>query len=327
MPHHRFGDLVVASDLDLPEVERVRGRPACRVRLVRELDAIPPGRRHDWRTASGVVELTCQVTPRGHRLGFPGLAEFDVAGRGEEILCRPDAGGSPATLRHLLLDQVLPRVLGSRGSLVLHAGGVVRDGRAVAFLGPSGAGKSTLCAAFAAAGAAILADDCLIANPGPSGRIHVRPAYAGLRLHPDSLALLGVASEDATPVAHYTGKRRVPARAPGLRFRAGPAPLGGLFVLDTEPGRSVAITRLAVREAFVALLRGVFQLHLEDRSIARSIFEGVLGVCRSVPVHRLAYPRDLSLLPQLVLAVTSAACRPARSARGTGRDSAPDAAP
>ena len=51
-----------------------------------------------------------------------GLATFLIDGGGGAITCRPHETLPPGTLEHLLIDQVLPRVLTHRGRVVIHAG-------------------------------------------------------------------------------------------------------------------------------------------------------------------------------------------------------------
>ncbi len=55
---------------------------------------------------------------------------------------------TPATLQHLLFDQILPRLIAHAGRLVLHASAVGASAGAILFLGGTGQGKSTLAASF-----------------------------------------------------------------------------------------------------------------------------------------------------------------------------------
>lgn len=246
----------------------------------------------------------------GQRLGFPGLAEFVVREGGREVLCRPDRATPASTLRHLLLDQVLPRVLSLRGDLVLHAGCVVTESGACAFVGPSGAGKSTLCAAFAVRGARVLADDCVIVRRSGNRGIEVSASYPGLRLFPQTRDLLGLCSEGTAPVSHYTDKRRF-----AVPFEQGPVPLQALFVLAEEGpaahGSAVEVLPVRGRAAFLVLLRSLFQLHLDDRCRSSELFKQVAAVADELPIHRLRCPRDLTRLPAVCAAILrAAAARP-----------------
>src|SRR5262245_62128690 len=223
---YRWCDVTVLSAIALPELRRGRlARNAWRV----DLDGAPRGNHtwfHRWRIARRTW-LAFARTPDGYLLRFPALADFAVSPGARRVVCRPRRGLPAATLRHLLLDQVLPLAL-SAERLVLHASAVHVPGfGAVAFIGRTGRGKSTLAAALALPGCALLTDDCLVIGER-GGRVSVWPSYPGVRLWADAAAALGNPAP-ASALAHYTRKRRLPADA-RLPFRSRPSPLRALFL-------------------------------------------------------------------------------------------------
>ncbi len=336
MPLCRFGDLVVDSDLPLPETASARRGPAtCRVRVVSAGDAAPGAAAwtHHWRSPGGEVSVSYGRAGDGHRLGFPGLAEFVVRGDGREIWCRPLDETPEATLRHLLLDQVLPRVLSLRGLLVLHAGCVADGASGHVLLGRSGAGKSTLVAALGARGFAVVSDDCSIVARDASGPFIVQGSYPGIRLCPDALEVIAGRAAPTSPVAHYTAKRRM-AQDPGAAAHD-PVALRGVYVLDETddgpaPPAAVDAQRLRGSDAYVAILRSLFQLEPEDPAASRARFDLVGALVREVPVQRLRYARSFEALDAVAeetgtLFVSATAARPERTARDSGRGSGPRA--
>ena len=131
-------------------------------------------------------------------LRFPELADFIV--EGNNISCHPRPGCREESLRHLLLDQVIPRVWAHTGHLVLHASAVkLPDGRVIAFLGESGWGKSTLVAALQGADCQLISDDCIHLASCEEG-VRLTPSYVGLRLNEDSIKALGMSGRDWTAV-------------------------------------------------------------------------------------------------------------------------------
>jgi hypothetical protein len=293
---YRFADFILESDVRLSALPGAeRGPGDCRVRMG------PPGRQgseparwdHHWRSSDGDVVLSCAREGETYRLGFPGLATF-LVDEGGAISCRPEPRLPAGTLEHLLIDQVLPRVLTHRGCLVLHAGCVASPHGAVAFLGDSGSGKSTLCAEFARAGHPLLGDDGIVVRPTNAAGFEAMATYPGLRLLPDPLARLFDEATWASPVAHYTAKRRLDRRSPDVTLAAGALPLQALYLLDK--GAAVTIDPLSDRDAFIVLLRASFQLHLDDRERSRGLFERIGGLQDAVPVRRLSYPRDFASL-------------------------------
>jgi hypothetical protein len=244
----------------------------------------------------GAISLSCARDGDDYRLGFPGLATFTIGHEGREIACRPDGELPPSTIQHLLVDQVLPRVLTHRGRLVIHAGCVGTPHGAIAFLGDSGAGKSTLCASLTLAGAPLLGDDAVVVRQSQLGTFLVEATYPGLRLHPESIAHHFGATVGSTSVAHTTEKLRVS----DATFVMGPLPLRRLYVLavsgpEASSGK-IEIAPLPQSQAFLALLRASFQLHLDDQERSRGIFERIAALMDAVPVRRLSYPREFARL-------------------------------
>jgi serine kinase of HPr protein (carbohydrate metabolism regulator) len=198
------------------------------------------------------------------------------------------------TLEHFLIDQVLPRVLTHRGRIVLHAGCVATPEGAIAFLGESGAGKSTLCAELARAGYPLLGDDGIVVLPAARG-FEAIATYPGLRLLPDPLTVLFEDAPGGEAVAHTSAKRRLPCAGLGLTLAEAPAPLLALYWLTR--GSQIEIGAMPDRDAFLALLRSSFLLHLDDRERSRRLFDRIGALSQALPVRRLTYPRELGRLP------------------------------
>ena len=108
------------------------------------------GFRHfHWDEDETEIFMSVADEGSGYRVRFPGIGDYFVSPGQGQIQCQPFSAVPAETLRHLLLDQVVPRMLGQGGELVLHASAVeLDDGTGLAFVGPSGAGKSTLASSF-----------------------------------------------------------------------------------------------------------------------------------------------------------------------------------
>jgi hypothetical protein len=247
------------------------------------------------RLANGRVWLAVGVDAASYVLRFPGLAEFRISSDTREIRAFRHRPMPLATLRHLLLDHVLPLALSRRARLVLHAGAVATPQGAIAFLGRTGMGKSTLSASLARAGFPLIADDFLLLREDENGPLAV-PSYPGLRLWSDSAAEMFGHDAKAVPVAHYTHKRRCGVGR-AVPFATDATRLSCVYVLAS--GRDVEHTRLtamAPREAFVELARQTYRLDASDKELLSRQFTMHASVVRHVVFRRLEYPRRFAAL-------------------------------
>jgi hypothetical protein len=208
-----------------------------------------------------------------------------------------------STVRHLLLDQVLPAIASREHGSGLHASAVVVGGEAVAFAGKTGLGKSTLAASFAAAGFPALTDDCLIVKESGEQFLAV-PAYSSLRLWNDSADAVGGDLGRRHRVAAYSQKIRVNGATSKIPFWRDPAPLRCVYVLDTRaPRRGVVIEPLPERDAFIALVRLSFRLDPYDRLHLATEMDRLARLSRVVSVRLLRVPRRLENLSSVQEAV------------------------
>ena len=253
-----------------------------------------------------------RTTRRGSAfvLEFAENARFEIDATGSEIVGDVLGGAPDATLRHLLLDHVVPRVLALRGHHVLHASAVRGPHGAIGILGASGWGKSTLATALARSGMPLLGDDALVLEPDTHG-LRVRATYPGVRLWAEDVeAAAGPgASQRTRPVAHYTGKVRVEVGAEaGIAFEAGSVPLARLYVLDDPEGPAasgIEIEPLRAHDAFVALARHTFELDADTAAAHRATFERLTASPALRACSALRFPRDRAILDDVVAAIAA----------------------
>ena len=241
----------------------------------------------------------CGKIEGGYLLRYPGFADFIVDRAGRELRCvRIEPGTVPQTLRHLLLDQVLPLVLNLLGCDVLHAAAIETPSGVCAFIGPAGTGKSTLAASFAAAGYTIFCDDCLVLRR--SSGVACLPGYAGVRLWSDSLAALGEQGVIPSKVAGYTAKRRI-VKQTG-RFTSSSRPLIAIYRINRPIDRdqvstTVRIEPLTGRAAFMELVSSAFVLDVSEPATLLRHFRCIEQLVSQVPIAHLMLPDDFALLP------------------------------
>ena len=303
MPNYSYADITLSSMFPMAGLLGGNGEeksPTFTFRLLESPPSEPVAAEwlHDWRTTAGDITVSLARLAQGYLLRFPSLADFIIDQAGFGIGAWPLPGTDEDTVRHLLLDQVLPRALSRQGCLVLHASAVSVEGQALAFVGDTGRGKSTLAASLHLAGYPLLSDDGLVLRAA-EGNIKAVPCYSGLRLLPESVAALFEKSPRKKAMASYSPKNRVVL--PETNEAAACLDLAALFVLgkprDGNIETGVTVVKLLQREACMALVRNAFQLDVTDHRQVGTLFSAAATAAAGVPVFSLSYHRDFSSLP------------------------------
>jgi hypothetical protein len=301
--------LVIASSISLPEADAAPADRAADCRFTCT-DGLPEPSRdwrwfHRWTLPDGTPWVSFGRRAREYLLAFDGVHfTFCPAAMSVHAWRHPDT--PLVTVRHLLLNQVLPLVFGARGALTLHAGCVAVDGGAIAFLGESGAGKSTLVASFAAAGASIVSDDALVVEER-GGEWWAVKSYPGVRLWPGTADVVLPGSHARVRVAPDTAKVRIVPDEP--REAPSAMPLRRLYVLDPQapPGAdpAIRIERLTGPRAFLPPTKLTFRLDVEDAAALARDFARVASMVEQGLVRRLAFPVALSALGRVREAIAA----------------------
>jgi hypothetical protein len=301
---YRWASLVIESDVPLPELPAggqqrapdvvVSRAPVRRQKTVR-------ARCHEWRLPDGTRWASVAKGDAEHVLRFRRFAEFSVANRGRSIRWRAPAATRPETIRHLLLDQVLPAVAFEHSLIGLHASAVVVDGEGIAFAGPASRGKSTVAASFALDGYPVVTDDCLMLQ-WRCCEPRAVPSYPSLRLWKDTADRLLGPIPGLTAVAEYTSKLRVGARMSPIGFRRRPVKVRRIYVLERRRG-AARIEPLSCRQAYIELLKNTFRLDPFDRVASRREVAALATLVQCVSVARLRLPSRLDSLGDVRRAV------------------------
>jgi hypothetical protein len=266
---------------------------------------------HSWKGPGGNEIMACARLGEAYILKINGMACFSIDYDLQQILIFAEDDCPENTLSHLLIDQVIPRVLCHRGRMVLHASAVeLSGGRAVAFTGLSGQGKSTLATAFFSAGHRLVTDDCLLLE-NRGGAVYVKPSYPSLRLWPDTArAVAGESAANRTDfseVAHYSNKKQILFEADEAVASSGWVKLERLYLLEGDATKTdasaIRISPLGGMASIMTLIESMFTLDTSSDKSIRKSFETVQQVAGGVSVKRLSYPRRYELLPQVLAAV------------------------
>lgn len=313
-----YFNYLIESDMVLPELTDIEiGTTNVQADVLCQVSADPReyfnAREwlHHWKAPDQSVTLSFARDEDMMFLHFPGMACFALSNNGHLVTCHARPALLSATLRHLLLDQVLPRLFAHFFSCtVFHASFVIVNGKGICFLADSGWGKSTIAAGLGAAGHTILTDDCLsiaVCNNHVTGT----PAYCGIRLLADSLEKLGgFLNIPGETVTEYTSKKRFSlARQKTLgSFDLETLPLQALFLLTSPQEAKNCHTPEIVSVGGVSvmkeLLKNSFCLDVHDQQWQKAHFRRISAVAASgLPILSLRYPRRYQILPEVEKAI------------------------
>ena len=294
--------LSIESEITLPELVTVsepRRAHDLHVRLGRGPRSQSKHLRWVFRLdrPSGAPWLSCARAREGYLVRFAGIADFTVTFDGREIVCWPATREDDDTLRHLLLDQVVPLTFKLRGREALHATAVRTPQGVCAFVGPTGSGKSTVAAGFLKAGYPVISDDCLILY-SCAQRICAGPAYPGVRLWEDVLSAVDDGGQ-LLPVGGHTAKQRWLPRGVRALFPTDVQPLKRIYRLMRPQGarqpHAIPASRLepmSAREAFMELVDATFRIDAIDRDMLTREFRFWEYAALAVPMRWLWLEND-----------------------------------
>ena len=300
MPVYTYCNLNVVSNIAISELPQTNNNTGLSFHLESALPRLiePPWLYH-LTSPSGEIILFYGYQDSYHWLRFPSLADFRISANTNNISCHPLTKIPEETIRHLLLDQVLPRCLAYQGKIMIHASAVLHEQGIILFLGDSGAGKSTLAGNFHQAGYPALSDDCLWIKESKDQVVAV-PSYGGLRLRSDSLEALFTTEQTTYSMAHYSTKKRVPLNENYKQHIGNGIPVIAAIVLlphDPMADSKVFLNRLSNREAFIAIMKQTFQLNLLDLERITDHMQALRNIILNLKAFRLSMPHEYNLLP------------------------------
>jgi hypothetical protein len=256
----------------------------------------PSSSTHGWTDIrEGESWLVWRVENGPVRLRARGYCDFLVS-PGNHVRCELDPACDPDSLRHLLLDFVLPLALARAGHLVLHASAVKVGSGCPVFLGASGAGKSTIAAYLYSQGFASLTDDCLLVEER-AGRLVAVPSYPGIRLWQDTSLVMSEVPSELKRMAGWTDKHLYCLRE-SEPFASDPVRIDAAYVLRAAPADDApSVTPLPAAQAMIEITRHLMHLESRRSQLHADLFDRLANLAAAIPFRTLNLPRDLSKLP------------------------------
>ena len=287
---YRFGDVTVASELDLPGMAVAPHAEAFDVGV----HIAPPISFSDnGVSGSTTIEAdgTCVVEL------WP-MARIETNLHRRSIVVHPYAGTTDSLLRHAVVDHALPRWFALLGRPAFHATAVAVDGRAIAFMGASGRGKSTLAGSLVGQGGEWVADDLLLLDVNDVRTIAI-PTVVSTRLLADSAAALGLDHDNAELITNNASKRRWTVSG-----SSDPVQLSYIFVLDRRADTQgpVVTTVLNARQAITELALHWFLSGTEAVAPLKFLMTSD-RLLRTTRMLYLSYPNSYDRLGDTVAAI------------------------
>lgn len=257
---------------------------------------------HHWYQGKNSKRLSYSVghIQDGYFFRFAAKANFKVSLPGRSIVCSPRSGTGLETVRHLLLDHVLPRLLIDDNELTIHASAIqMPDGRGVAFLGKSGWGKSTLAQSFHGEEFVLLGDDCLKLRLHDNSVTGIA-SYPGCRLWPDSMKALIPLGAEKLMLGEDKSKQRLvgadSAAASAVVFE-------DMFLLNdpaNQAGDEIRIEPISGAQAIMDIVKCSFMLDVGSKQFAGSQFKTIQAILDLQPnLYLLSFPRRYEYLPEV----------------------------
>ncbi len=304
MLYEYFG-FPISSNIELPELFPLKTESLSKVSFqlnpeeadsLTELDWF-----FEWKSDQGHVSISVAKTDDSYILQFPQLARFFLHHQGNKLSCLKHRNVPLTTVRHLLLDQVLPRFFFHFFNMnIVHASFIEVGGVGIAFLGETGWGKSTLAAGFINSGNTVLTDDCLLVTK-ENAQIYGIPSYATVRLFDDSLQVVQtLPNYHVNNISHYSEKKRIlskPVHNRKLQLKAA-------FFLNNPndmPQEEIRIKPFQKLLAVTQLIRHSFSLDITDRNRQNNQLDQLSDMARhKVRFWQLEYPRTFIFLPTVI---------------------------
>lgn len=249
-----------------------------------------------WRLPNSDAMLSCRATDADQwRIRFGDQVLFEIDLDSGHILCR-FLGGAPSNRdRHLLLDQVLSRLLAHHGRFMVHSSCVESNGRAIMFLGDSRAGKSTMALGMHKLDFSVLADDCVRAQLSNSG-IRVAGTYPSLRVSSEVREEL-LTSKAMSIDVDGTNKDRIVFAQQEVRSAELVVAYCLAGVHNTE--NRIKVERMSKCAALMHVMKQVFHLDIEDRTRLEQKLGEAEHFVHRVPMYEVSYPHEYRMLPSV----------------------------
>jgi hypothetical protein len=278
---YRIHGLIVSSEIPIPELFPVASDaiPDVIIKLgpaPADIDQ-PNVRGVQYKSRTGCFQLD-----------LDGIARYQVID-GDSIILSPAKDHDPMELRQFLLTSPMGALLHQRGTFVLHASAVAKDGISIILAGASGCGKSSLAAAFWQRGYRLLCDEIAAIHEDPTGEFWVKPEFPGVQLWSRAARELAIDLGKLKPIRKDIQKY---AYSMMETFSQEAARADRIFLLSRGGVLHHQIRELKGHEKFRSVLHSTYLARLITGDVARSHFDVGNRLVSAARIFSFSFPEQ-----------------------------------
>ncbi len=250
------------------------------------------------KTESDVLVAT---SAEGMVFRIPEVGDYWV--RKDIIIVRPFKDSDPMQVKTFILGSGFGYTMLLRKQVVLHGGGVSKNGKGIIVTGESGAGKSTVTDSLLSSGYEFIADDvCALTENGEM--MHINMAYPQQKLCRDAALNKGYNLDELIYINESRDKF-------ALRLKDGYLPEGMdfnyLFELVIAEGDELQFREVKGQEKLMLLMKNIYRGEdgFNQWGVPAEYMKKCLKVASTIKIYQIARPKNINTLPEIISYIDS----------------------
>ncbi len=224
---------------------------------------------------------------------------FAINPNGSEIFYHLQDPKTKSTLKHLILNHVIPLVINHKGIEVLHASSILISNGAILFVGGSGYGKSTIATGLIKNGFGVISDD---ATPifFKNNQFFIKNGPPEMNLWPHARNLLNLNKQKVN------NPRKELIQLRKNQHVTGSFPFVQIYLLKPqEENTEISIESLSKKETLLELLKSTLRLDITNKNMLQNQLTTLKKIVDIIPTKALTYKKNIPDINKLCSAIVS----------------------